>query len=130
MNEVLAQDGCGSGIVSAKQGEAQSDQQSQSVFGDSISSLQVKLDMQMRENADLKFSLQLNKESLAAMLESSNAAAEKERNLIETINIISKDNGSLKEQVADLESRLTKAIPHSVEAESQTAMLPTSTSEA
>ena len=51
----------------------------------------------MRENEDLKFSLQLNKESLQAMMLEAQLSVTKEASLIETINIISKDNGLLKD---------------------------------
>ena len=57
----------------------------------------MQVDKQIRENEDLKFSLQLNKESLQAMMLEAQKSAAKEASLIETINIISKDNGILKE---------------------------------
>ena len=57
----------------------------------------MQVDKQIRENEDLKFSLQLNKESLQAMMLEAQKSTAKEASLIETINIISKDNGILKE---------------------------------
>ena len=67
-----------------------------------MESLQRRIDSQMRENEDLKYSLQLNKESLQSMLLESQRCFAKEKSLIETINIISKDNGQLKQQVDQL----------------------------
>ena len=60
----------------------------------------------MRENEDLRFNLKLNKESLQSMMLESQRSAAKETSLIETINIISKDNGFLKEHVEQLKSKL------------------------
>jgi len=51
----------------------------------------------MRDHEDLKISLQLNKESLQSMMIDSHRSVVKESSLIETIKIISKDNGMLKE---------------------------------
>ena len=75
-------------------------------MNDSIEGLSIKLEQQIVENDDLKFSLQLNKQSLQAMLLESQRAVTKEASLIETINIISKDNGLIKEQIESLRERL------------------------
>lgn len=60
----------------------------------------------MREIEDLKFSLQLNKESLQAMMLEAQNSTTKEASLIETINIISKDNSVLKEQLERVKHKL------------------------
>ena len=72
-----------------------------------LENLQLIIDSATRENEDLKFSLQLNKESLQSMMLESQRSATKEASLIETINIISKDNGLLKEQIDSLKSRIS-----------------------
>jgi len=66
-------------------------------FEDSIESLQRRIDSHMRENEDLRVSLQLNKDSLQDLMLDSQRTATKEKSLIETINIISKDNSLLKD---------------------------------
>lgn len=43
----------------------------ESEFTDGIESLQIRLDSQVRENEDLRYSLTLNKESLKSMLQES-----------------------------------------------------------
>ena len=52
----------------------------------------------------MKTNLRLNKESLQVMLIEQQNKAAKETSLIETINIISKENGTLKEQIEALKS--------------------------
>jgi len=69
-------------------------------FEDSVESMQRRIDSQMRENEDLRVSLQLNKDSLQDLMLDSQRTATKEKSLIETINIISKDNSLLKDQVS------------------------------
>ena len=48
----------------------------------------------------------MNKESLQSMLLDSQRSQDKEGNLIETIKIISKENGELKEQVKALQQEI------------------------
>ena len=67
-----------------------------------IVSLQKRYDSQLLENQDLRFSLQLNKDLLQSMMAESKQTSIKEKNLIETINIISKDNTMLKQQIESL----------------------------
>ena len=71
-----------------------------------IVSLQKRYDSQLLENQDLRFSLQLNKDLLQSMMAESKKASIKEKNLIETINIISKDNTMLKQQIESLRLRI------------------------
>jgi len=71
-----------------------------------IVSLQKRYDSQLLENQDLRFSLQLNKDLLQSMMAESKQTSIKEKNLIETINIISKDNTMLKQQIESLRLRI------------------------
>ena len=71
-----------------------------------LESLHRRLETAERENEDLKINLQLNKDSLQSMMLETHRSANKEASLIETINIISKDNGLLKEQIEHLKERI------------------------
>ena len=68
------------------------------------------IDSLQRENEDLRTNLRLNKESLQAMLIESQNKTAKETSLIETINIISQENGTLKEQIEALKSEQLNEI--------------------
>ena len=68
------------------------------------------IDSLQRENEDLRTNLRLNKESLQAMLIESQNKTAKETSLIETINIISQENGTLKEQIEALKSEQMNEI--------------------
>ena len=68
------------------------------------------VDSLRRENEDLKTNLRLNKESLQAMLIESQNKTAKETSLIETINIISQENGTLKEQIEALKGEQLNKI--------------------
>ena len=63
-----------------------------------------------RENEDLRTNLRLNKESLQAMLVESQNKSVKETSLIETINIISRENSTLKEQIEALKSEQLREL--------------------
>ena len=64
-----------------------------------------------RENEDLRTNLRLNKESLQAMLIESQNKTAKETSLIETINIISQENVTLKEQIDALKNEQFNEVP-------------------
>lgn len=81
-----------------------------------------------KENEDLKINLKINKESLQAMLAELTKKESKETSLIETINIISQENASLKLKVHRLSKRLeaVSRVDQAIQAQASTAERSTS----
>lgn len=71
-----------------------------------MESLQKVIEGHIRDNDDLRVNLQLNKASLQSMMLEAQQTATKEKSLIETINIVSKDNTLLKDQIDSLKYKL------------------------
>ena len=71
-----------------------------------MESLQKVIEGHIRDNDDLRVNLQLNKASLQSMMLEAKQTATKEKSLIETINIVSKDNTLLKDQIDSLKYKL------------------------
>ena len=71
-----------------------------------MESLQKVIEGHIRDNDDLRVNLQLNKASLQSMMLEAQQTATKEKSLIETINIVSKDNTLFKDQIDSLKYKL------------------------
>ena len=71
-----------------------------------MENLQKVIEGHIRDNDDLRVNLQLNKASLQSMMLEAQQTATKEKSLIETINIVSKDNTLLKDQIDSLKYKL------------------------